>query len=64
MVLYFPLGMCLSLPLFVLRVLFVDYIELSLPAHNFALRGTLFQRGTYFHDRTFLFVTETDPSFG
>lgn len=52
----------LTLTLFELRVLLVDNVKLSTPAHNLALGGTLLDGCTYFHRTTFLFVSVTDAT--
>ena len=56
----------LSLSLFESWVLFVDYIQNTLPANDFAISTALFNRCTNFHNICFklLFIPENDPSPG
>lgn len=49
-----------TLTLFELRVLLVDDVKLTAPAHDLALGGTLLDGCTYFHRTSILFVSVTD----
>ena len=54
----------LALPLLKAGILLVDNIELSLPSHNLAIRTTLLNGCTNFHDELFVFSIESWNSPG